>query len=238
MMIIGKTVFMKFSLNQMKKHSNRRDFLRNTAMAGVGLGLATDSNAASFINSTMNEGKRVGMIGLDTSHCTAFTKALNDPSAGNEFGGYRVVAAYPNGTIDIEDYVKKIPEFTKEVKEQGVEIVGSIEELLDKVDVVLLTCIDGNRHLEQTLPVLKAGKRLFIDKPMAASLKDAITIFETANHYNVPIFSSSSLRYINGSQEIANGKIGKVKTVGYWGATLKGVREDYEFSPEYLTKVK
>jgi predicted dehydrogenase len=65
-------------------------------------------------------------------------------------------------------------------------------------------------HLEQALPVLKAGKRMFIDKPVAASLADAIAIFDAAKHYNVPVFSASSLRYITGTDEIAQGKIGKV----------------------------
>ena len=51
---------------------------------------------------------------------------------------------------------------------------------------------------------------MFIDKPIAASLPDAIAIFEAANHNNIPVFSSSSLRYISGVQEIARGSIGKV----------------------------
>ena len=52
------------------------------------------------------------MIGLDTVHCVAFTQALNDPSAGNKFGEFKVVAAYPNGTDKIEEWKKRIPEFT------------------------------------------------------------------------------------------------------------------------------
>jgi predicted dehydrogenase len=91
-----------------------------------------------------------------------------------------------------------------------VEIVNSIDELLKKVDVVLLETVDGRKHLEQALPVLKSGKRVFIDKPVAASLADAITIFDAAKRYNVPMFSSSSLRYITGSADVTGGKIGKV----------------------------
>jgi len=51
---------------------------------------------------------------------------------------------------------------------------------------------------------------MFIDKPISASLTDAIAIFDAAKKYNVPIFSSSSLRYISGTEDVANGKIGKV----------------------------
>lgn len=189
--------------------SDRRHFIKTTTMAGLGLGLA---GSASGMNRWRDpeKGKRIGMIGLDTGHSVAFTKSLNDPLAGDKYSGYKVVAAYPKGTEQIEAWKNRIPEFTEEVRNQGVEIVNSIAEMLEKVDVVLLTCIDGNKHLEQALPVLKAGKRLFIDKPFAGSLSDAYAIVEAAKHYNVPMFSSSSLRYIDGVKEIAEGKIGEI----------------------------
>ncbi|WP_374754989.1 Gfo/Idh/MocA family protein [Arsenicibacter rosenii] len=147
-------------------------------------------------------GKRVGIIGLDTSHSTAFTKALNSPDASPDFLGYTIVAAYPYGSKDIESSTKRIPGYTDEVKKLNVEIVDSISDLLRKVDVVLLETNDGRLHLEQALQVLKAGKRLFIDKPIAASLPDAIAIFEASRKYNIPIFSASSLRHIKGIEKV------------------------------------
>jgi hypothetical protein len=77
--------------------------------------------------------------------------------------------------------------------------------------VGLLETNDGRPHLEQVLPVLKAGKPVFIDKPIAGSLADAVAIFEAGKKYKVPLFSSSSLRYAPGAQEIRGGKIGDVK---------------------------
>src|SRR4051794_14320310 len=44
---------------------------------------------------------RVGIIGLDTSHVTAFTKVLNGPKSEGAMAGIRVVAAYPGGSPDI-----------------------------------------------------------------------------------------------------------------------------------------
>lgn len=156
------------------------------------------------------QGGKIGIIGLNTSHCIAFTKALNSPTAGPEYGGFKVVAAYPKGSNDIKSSVERIAGYIEDIKKQGVEIVNSIDELLTKVDFVLLETNDGRLHLEQAIPVLKAAKRMFIDKPIAASLTDAIAIFDAAKHYNVTIFSSSSLRYIPGTKEISEGKIGKV----------------------------
>lgn len=140
---------------------------------------------------------RVGVIGLDTSHAPAFIKMLNDPKAALDVAGFRVVAAYPQGSKDIQSSVKRVPEYTKQVKALGVEIVDSIDELLKRVDVVLLETNDGRPHPGQVLPVLKAGKPVFVDKPVAGSLVDVIRIFEAAEHFKTPIFSSSALRYTN-----------------------------------------
>ncbi|HET6324727.1 MAG TPA: Gfo/Idh/MocA family oxidoreductase [Planctomycetaceae bacterium] len=155
---------------------------------------------------------RVGMIGLDTSHCAAFTQALNDPKAAPDIAGFRVVAAYPRGSADIVSSTERIPEYTKDFRKRGVEIVDSISALLPKVDVVLLETNDGRPHLEQALAVMKAGKPLFIDKPIAGSLADAIAIFEASKRYHVPLFSSSSLRFSKQTLEARNGKIGPVQS--------------------------
>ncbi|NQU52812.1 MAG: Gfo/Idh/MocA family oxidoreductase [Bacteroidetes bacterium] len=189
------------------KNTNRRSFIKTTAVAGIGIGLA---GKVSGFNSKTEKGKRIGMIGLDTDHSEAFTRSLNDPLAGDKFLGYKVVAAYPKGTEEILEWKNKIPEITENVKSYGVEIVNSIDDLLTKVDVVLITCIDGNQHLEQVMPVFKAGKPVFIDKPFAAALSDAYAIANAAKKHNVPLFSSSSLRYITGAKEIAEGEIGEV----------------------------
>jgi hypothetical protein len=208
----------------MKQTYDRRNFLKSTAVAGIGLGLNfTTTSLFGKNSSVVKKGKRVGIIGLDTSHSVAFTKTFNDPNAGPEFGGYKVVAAYPKGSHDIESSVKRIPGYIEDVKKLGVKIVGSIKELLSEVDVVLLETNDGRLHLEQAIPVLKAGKTMFIDKPIAASLSDTIAIFAEAKRYKVPVFSSSSLRYGPTTQAIAQGKIGNIL-----GADV--------FSPAHLEK--
>ena len=209
----------------MKNNFNRREFVKSATMGGIGLSIA--GSVSSLFGKDTMQGTKIGMIGLDTSHCIAFTNALNNAAAGPELGGFKVVAAYPKGSNDIKSSVERIPGYTEDVKKQGVEIVNSIEELLGKVDVVLLETNDGRLHMEQALPVLKAGKRLFIDKPIAASLADAMVIFNAAKHYNVPVFSSSSLRYITGAKEIEEGKIGKVLGVdAYSPATLEKTHPD------------
>ncbi len=155
---------------------------------------------------------RVGIIGLDTSHAIAFTKLLNDPAAPPALAGCPVVAAYPQGSPDIESSTKRVPGYTEEMKKLGVTIVGSIDELLTQVDAVLLETNDGRPHLEQLRPVLAAGKPVFIDKPVAGSLADAVAIYREATLAGVPVFSSSSLRYGTGTQAVRAGSIGRVES--------------------------
>ena len=76
---------------------------------------------------------RIGIIGLDTSHTTAFTRILNDPNAAPEVAGCRVVCAYPKGSADIETSTSRVPKYTKDIQQLGVEIVDSIDALLERV---------------------------------------------------------------------------------------------------------
>ncbi|HLX63957.1 MAG TPA: Gfo/Idh/MocA family oxidoreductase, partial [Planctomycetota bacterium] len=139
---------------------------------------------------------KAGIIGLDTSHVTAFTKELNAATdLPGDIGGIKVVAGFPGGSDDIPSSKDRVAGFTEGLKKMNVEIVDSIDTLLTKVDVVLLESVDGRPHLQQVLPVLKAKKPVFIDKPVAGTLADAIEIFRIAKEMNVPIFSSSSLRF-------------------------------------------
>ena len=153
---------------------------------------------------------KIGVIGLDTSHSPAFTKELNRSEATATRPRLRVVAAYPYGSHDIESSASRIPAITEEIKSLGVEVVDSVDELLKRVDCVLLETNDGRLHLEQAKAVIAAGKPMFVDKPAAASLADVLAIYAAAESSGVPIFSSSALRYGGNAQSIRNGAIGKV----------------------------
>ncbi|GAB3506567.1 Gfo/Idh/MocA family oxidoreductase [Spirosoma knui] len=178
---------------------NRRNFLKKATIGSLMLSMEP---SPILLKNSPKAGKRIGIIGLDTSHSVAFTKVLNAAEANPQYAGYKVVAAYPYGSKDIESSTKRIPDYINEVKKLDVAIVDSIDELLRKVDVILLETNDGRLHREQAAQVLKAGKRVFIDKPIAASLDDVIAIFELSRTYKIPIFSASSLRYIKGMEGI------------------------------------
>ena len=173
---------------------------------------------AVFVSSLLAEEapKKIGIIGLDTGHVVAFTTVFNkgpkNPADAAKYSGFRVTAAFAQGSKDIPESTSRVPEYTEKLKGMGVEIVDSIEKLCAQVDFVMLESNDGRVHLEQVLPVLKAGQMVFIDKPIAGSLVDVIRLQEAAKQAGVIYFCSSSLRFAASTQAVAQGSVGKVQT--------------------------
>jgi hypothetical protein len=124
---------------------------------------------------------RLGIVGLDTSHVIAVTELLNNPENPQHVPGARVIAAFRGGSPDNETSRKYIEEYTSQLRDQWkVEIVPDLPALCRKVDAVLLESVDGRPHLERVKPILAAKKPVFIDKPLAASYRDAAEIRQLA----------------------------------------------------------
>ncbi|MCM8829178.1 MAG: Gfo/Idh/MocA family oxidoreductase, partial [Candidatus Omnitrophica bacterium] len=108
------------------------------------------------------------------------------------------------------------------VEKYNVKIFDKIEEMLEVVDAVLLTSVDGRRHLKEAEPVLKAKKPVFIDKPFTANYTDAKKIVQLAEKYRCPLFSCSSLRYdANISRLRDESEIGKIFGCDAFGAETR-----------------
>jgi len=178
--------------------------------------LALVLSSATFAQNDLKP-LRAGIVGLDTSHVPAFTKLFNKGEATGELAGIKVTTGYTGGT-DMPASATRKEKFTQQLREMGVEIVPTIPELLAKVDVVLLESVDGRIHLQEAREIFKAGKPVFIDKPLAGTLAEAVAVFELAKKHNVKVWSSSSSRF--GADLIAlkwNPEIGDILSVTTWG---------------------
>lgn len=81
-------------------------------------------------------------------------------------------------------------------EKMGIEQLNTIEELCEKSDViVILAPSNPETHLKYAKAVLPYGKRTYIDKTFAPDLETTKEIFEIANKYNTPFYSTSALRY-------------------------------------------
>jgi hypothetical protein len=158
---------------------------------------------------------RVGIVGTDTSHATAFTALLNDANTPGHVPGARVVAAYKGGSADIPESRDRVEKYAEELRTKWkVEIVPDIPTLLQKVDAVLLESVDGRTHLRQFREIARGGKPVFIDKPLASTLEEAREIALVARQLKVRWFTSSALRFSEGLPEL---RIAGLSGVVAWG---------------------
>jgi hypothetical protein len=139
---------------------------------------------------------RLGLVGTDTSHVTAFARMLNDPASAGYVPGARIVAAFKGGSPDNASSAQRIDQYTEELRSKwGVEIVPDIATLCSKVDGVLLTSVDGRAHLAEARQIFASRKPVWIDKPLASTLEDAREIDRLARSAGVKWWTSSSLRF-------------------------------------------
>jgi len=138
---------------------------------------------------------RIGIVGFDTSHVVQFTMRLNhvDIEEDQWVEGAQIVAGFP-GTSNITDD-EELAEYTATLAGYGVEVVNAPEELIGKVDAVMVEFQSGMVHLEYARPFIEAGLPVFVDKPFTCSVADAQGLAKLAEANDVPLFSSSSLRY-------------------------------------------
>src|SRR6478752_837089 len=107
------------------------DIHRREMLGMIGAGLAVGWNHSTSFTHGQDAATpkqiRVGMIGLDTSHVSVFTKMLNrDNSQDPGFAGCRITAAFPAGNPKFPLSRDRLEGFTKELRGLDVQIVNSI----------------------------------------------------------------------------------------------------------------
>jgi predicted dehydrogenase len=161
---------------------------------------------------------RIGIIGSDTSHVPAFTQILNDPTHPKHIPGARVVALHDAFSADIASSASRHEGYTRDLQEKwGVRLEPSPDALAASVDAVLIESLDGRPHLEQARAVFARRKPVFVDKPVAGSLRDAIALYKLAADSKTPVFSSSSYRFYPSLREVKAANVGAVHSVLSFG---------------------
>jgi virulence factor len=153
---------------------------------------------------------KLGILDFDTSHVIAFTTRLNHKDKDKEqwVDGAEVVIGCPGESKIMPE---RIPGYKKEMENLGVPLVDKPEEMIGKVDGMLIESQEGGVHWERARPFVEAGIPCFVDKPFACSVADARKMMELAASKKVALFSSSSLRYAPELVEfMSEAKLGKV----------------------------
>lgn len=186
--------------------------MANFRRLAVGITLALLAATCSTASAQEPKPVRVGVLGLDNYQAVAYTQLFNNPKATGDLAGLRVVAAYAApASADIPESVDNLPKWKAAIVKFDVKLVDSVDELLRSCDAVMIMSVDGRKHLEQASPILKAGKRLYIGRPLAASLGDAVAILRLAEQTKTPCWTSSQHRFSPGFIGMRNHpEVGKV----------------------------
>jgi hypothetical protein len=125
---------------------------------------------------------KIGLVDLDTSHPGNWLPILRS-------SGHQVIGVYDSGSVYSEGYAGKF------AREHGIDTVyESLEAMADAVDLAIIHSCNWDSHIARALPFVKAGKALYIDKPMAGNLRD-IQQFAQWEEQGIRITGGSSLRY-------------------------------------------
>lgn len=126
---------------------------------------------------------KIGVVSLDVSHPLGFAEEMEKYCMDMKYE-YLCNKSF-RGDDEASWFVKRF-NLKGEVKE--------IEEMVDKVDVGFIQSCNWEKHLEQALPFINAGKPVFIDKPIVGNVKDARRLQELVKN-GAKIIGSSSARY-------------------------------------------
>ena len=149
---------------------------------------------------------RIGILGTENSHAAAFTSLTNVENSN--YPDFKVVALYGIDNATSQAIVDKYPN-------SGITICNSPEEMVDLVDCAMITARHGKYHKPFAMPFIKAGKPVFVDKPMTITEADAVELLDAAAANNVPVTGGSGCKYstelLDFKKEIESGSIGTVK---------------------------
>jgi predicted dehydrogenase len=136
---------------------------------------------------------KIGAIGIDSSHLPVFSQRIKELADAGETS-CRVTHFWTDGRHDWPN-ADDVANWKQTTLDLGVQEAGSLEELLDAVDGVMVLAVSGDRHLDLGRPSLERGMPTYIDKPLACTLEEAKEIHRLATAHNARCYSASSLRF-------------------------------------------
>ena len=154
---------------------------------------------------------KIGLIGLDTSHVTAFAEIFKT----QQVPGAEITYGFPGGSPDFDLSSTRVAGYTKRLQEEfGVTMLASPAAVAEQSDLVFITSVDGRVHRRLFEEIVKFKKPTFIDKPFTTTVADAQAIIDRAAQMSVPIMSASALRYVDNFQAALTGDAEQGRIMG------------------------
>lgn len=135
---------------------------------------------------------RIGLVGTDGSHAVEFTRILHTTGSLRA----RVTAAVKASSAGLPRSAERVERIAWELQEKyQVAIVPAVRDLCPLADGILVLSIDGRTHARQMREVVRCGKPVYIDKPLADTVAGAREIARLVKSRGIMAWSSSSLRF-------------------------------------------
>lgn len=162
---------------------------------------------------------KVGFIDyyLDEWHANHYPKMIGDASNGE------LEVAYAYGKIPSPITGKTSEEWCREY---GVALCETIEEVVEKSDVLIVLSPDNcEMHEELTRLPLMSGKKTYVDKTFSPDKRSAEAMFKLAEEHGTPCYSTSALRFAAEYREYLGRKIKAMNTWGSYGLETYSIHQ-------------
>ena len=149
---------------------------------------------------------KIAVIGLDTSHSVEMPKLMQDPSvpADKRVDGMKAVRCLRFDTPF--QGTKGLDERQAYMESIGVKVTEDFDEAVKSVDALMLEINDPAYHLAYFEKCAALGKPIFLDKPFADTVENALRILSIAREKGTRFFTASPLRFDDDMVELAKGR--------------------------------
>ncbi|MCC6492982.1 MAG: Gfo/Idh/MocA family oxidoreductase [Pirellulales bacterium] len=188
-----------------KRHSSRRDFLRQSAATGVGFWVA--GGLAGKVSASPNEQLQIASFGVNG-------KGRSDVSNAARFGKIFALCDADRSFLDLSARTYKVPK-----ENTFTDYRELFDKLGDKFDVVTVSTPD-HTHAVILAKALRAGKHCYGQKPLTHSIWEARTLQELARQAGTVTQMGNQYTAFEpmrkAAYQIRGGQIGNVKEVHVW----------------------
>ena len=171
---------------------SRRSFIKKSGKGALFTTMALGSSYAyPFSAAQAQEGAepemRIGIIGAENSHTIGFGKMFN---IDKKFPG-----------IEVQYVWGETEEFARRAVEKGgiPEMVSHPDEMLGRIDALIVDHRHAKYHLDAAAPFVKEGIPTFIDKPFCYRVSEGQEFLAMARELGTPVTSFSSVRQSDGT---------------------------------------
>jgi myo-inositol 2-dehydrogenase / D-chiro-inositol 1-dehydrogenase len=203
--------------------ASRRDFLKTSTAATIGLGMMTNAHAAG------SDAIKVGLVGCGGRGRGAADNICVAAGTSHNIKLHALGDIFEDNLKDGRENIRNNPNCKEKydvADDRCFSGFDAYQKVIDCCDLVILATPPGFRpqHIEATI---KAGKHLFAEKPVAVDgtgIRKVLAAYEEANKKGLSVVTGTQRRhqagYVESLKRIHDGAIGELVTAQvYWNGS-------------------